>query len=84
MDGGGGPFSCGPSVECNGAAQYCQLSHGTVVFADAAENTTYACEALPTACLSDHTCSCLESNVSGLSDCSVTDGDLTATAALVP
>jgi hypothetical protein len=50
-----------------------------VVLVDAAENTSYACESLPSACLTNHTCACLESNVAALSDCSVTNGDITAT-----
>jgi hypothetical protein len=79
-DAGAGEFACGQNLECDGRTSYCEETLGGVVVPDAASTGgSFSCQALPKQCLLTHTCKCLETYVAGIGQCSVSDGDLTAT-----
>jgi hypothetical protein len=45
----------------------------------ASTNGSFSCQALPTKCLVERTCKCLETYEAAIGQCSVNDGDITAT-----
>ncbi len=49
-------FDCGETMTCNALETYCHVDGGM----------RYSCEPYPTECVSDRTCSCLESQMEGV------------------
>ncbi len=76
-DAGPGPFSCGPTLTCDGETTYCAIRVGGAVLVDGGANETYSCTAFPLKCFGNHTCSCVAT--SAATQCSESGGDVTAT-----
>ena len=76
-----GPFLCagddGSVITCDGRTQYCQVAEGGAI------GVTHppACIELPTACLSNRTCACVNGAGSG-TPCDDNGGDITVTQLL--
>jgi hypothetical protein len=54
-------FLCGTGLACELETQLCNAASGFPTEMD----TSYSCDAIPTACITDHTCMCLEQNGGG-------------------
>jgi hypothetical protein len=77
---GGGPFACvgyndGGVITCDGATQYCSLIQGGAI--DSSHPP--ACDSLPSQCLSDRTCACLDPQGGGTACTTDASGNLTLT-----
>jgi hypothetical protein len=66
-EGGPGTFACGPSLSCT-ATQFC-FEEGGGVPVDGGNNMTYVCMAIPTACLVNPSCVCIEASDAGTNGC---------------
>ena len=71
---GGKKFSCGPTLECDSATEYCKVGTGGPCCAP----PSYACEPIPSACSQDPTCACIKPAI-GAQECTEPDGNVTAT-----
>jgi hypothetical protein len=67
--GGPGSFPCGP-LSCNDDTQFCFEEGGGAVIDGS--NMTYACKAIPTQCLVNPTCQCIEDSDAGADGCPCT------------
>jgi hypothetical protein len=83
-EGGQGTLACGPTLLCDVSSQFCFEEGGGPPPLDGGSNMTYACVAIPAACLVNPTCACIQaSDAGGGCPCSIQDGGFVA-ACLFP
>jgi hypothetical protein len=67
--------TCGTKT-CDGVTEYCLHGAGGVMTPDGGGSTYFACNPIPAACATNHTCACLQSNSGSAGSCTEKGGKL--------